>query len=215
MVSLALALGEPACGQGAVVFSNFDPAAPIVNIDPSTDVPSRFFGFDESHGDGMVGWTFQLLVLFTVTEVGWYDQDGDGLTRAFQVGLWQADPELPPFQRWLGASLIGDPVHGLSIPEGTNAVPVGVWRVVKLPQPLTLQPGFYEFGGLDSEKTADVIKYVGAIPGTRGLTPPSSPISIGDFFYSATSTFLWQTNSNFGPTTGYYLANGLELGPML
>jgi hypothetical protein len=132
--------------------------APIVNIHPSTDVPKPFPGFDEAHGDGMVGWNFQLLVPFTITQVGWYDQDADGLSRAFQVGLWQTDPGLPPFWGWHGSSMIGDPDKGLTIPTTTNAALVGVWRVVDLTEPLPLQPGFYQLGGLESRGTADVIK---------------------------------------------------------
>src|SRR5262249_47030858 len=109
------------------------------------------------------------------------------------------------------ASLIGDPVNGLTIPGATNAALTGVWRVVDLPQPLMLQPGFYELGGVDSRSTTDVIKYVSARPGASALTPLGSPVSIGALFYAAVP----HIPTNFAPTTLYYLAWGLELGPML
>ena len=191
--------------------------APIVNINPSTevghDVPKPFLGFDESHGNGMVGWTFQLLEPFTVTQVGWYDEGADGLSRCFQVGLWQANPGIPPFWGWQSSSLIGDPQAGLIIPAGTNASTlIGVWRVVNLSEPLTLQPGFYELGGVDTLATADVIKYVDAGPQPNlTLTPPDSPVVIGALFYPG----LRSSETNLHPTTQYYLASGLELGPML
>jgi hypothetical protein len=205
LIATLLGLSLSASSDGA------SPAA-IVNINPSTDVPKPFPGFDEAHGDGMVGWNFQLLVPFTITQVGWYDQDADGLSRAFQVGLWQTDPGLPPFWGWDGSSLIGDPVNGLIIPARTNAALVGVWRVVDLTEPLTLQPGFYQLGGLDRRGTGDVIKYVDAGPPRFSvLTPPGSALAIETFFYGP----IPGNQTNFGPTTSSYAAWGLELGPML
>src|SRR3569833_1047671 len=111
--------------------------APLLDINPAAYVT-----FNENHGAGMSGWTFQLLVPFTVTQVGWYDEDPtNGLSRAFQVGLWQGVaaegyPGMPPLEPF---SLIGDATNGLVIPAGTNARLIGVWRVVDLPQPVTLQ----------------------------------------------------------------------------
>jgi hypothetical protein len=192
------------------------PAVPIININPSTDVPNPYGGFDEEHGDGMVGWTFQLLVPFTVTQVGWYDQDTtNGLSRAFEVGLWKGqgsdtDPGTP--HTIVSGSLIGNPTKGLFIPAGTNASLLGVWRVVDV-VPFTLQPGFYELGGLDTSGTTDVIKYVrGGNPGLSDLPPPGSPLVVGEFFYAQ-----WPSHTNFGPAppSDYYLYWGLELGPML
>src|SRR5579862_6136127 len=127
-------------------------AVSLVKIDPSTDVPMPFGGFDEAHGDGMVGWSFQLVEPFTITQVGWYAENSNGLSRPFQVGLWEGG----------GGSLIGDPITGLNIPAGTNVALVGSWRVVDLPAPLILQPGVYAIGGLDTLATTDVIKYVEA-----------------------------------------------------
>lgn len=190
-------------------------AAPIVKINPSTDVPNPYWGNDEQHGDGMIGWTFQLLVPFTITKVGWYNEDtNNGLSRAFQVGLWQgqgsdADPGTP--HNFIFSSLIGDPTNGLIIPAGTNALHLGVWRVVELAKPLTLQPGFYELGGIDTSTTTDVIKYVSAgNPGISPLTPPGSPLVIGLFFYAFPGG-----PTNLIPMKYYYLWWGLELGPMI
>src|SRR5512147_860948 len=94
-------------------------APPIININPSTDL-ALYPGFEEVHGNGMVGWTFQLLVPFTVTQVGWYDKGADGLPRAWQVGLWKGegrDGEPPRFPGPQYFSLIGDPQNGLIIPS--------------------------------------------------------------------------------------------------
>jgi hypothetical protein len=182
-------------------------ATPIIPIDPSKN-----FDFDENHGDGMVGWSFELLAPFTVSQVGWYDQDGDGLSRPFQVGLWQGKvdvidpttPYFPPGQQY--PSLIGDADNGLIIPAGTNAALVGTWRVVDLAEPLILQPGVYALGGLDTSSTTDVIKYRFGGP----VPPVASPLMIGAFFYAAPNYPV-----EFGPSFVFYAAWGLELGPML
>lgn len=174
---------------------------PIININPSTYVG----GFDEHHGDGMVGWNFQLLEPFVVTQVGWYAKNADGLSRAFQVGLWEE------YEGSSKASLIGNPVSGLIIPAGTNGSLLGSWRVVDLAKPLTLQPGSYSIGGLDTSATTDVIKYAGPIgPPPQALAPPGSALVIGEFFYAGASP-----TTNLGPPSNAYAAFGLELGPML
>jgi len=186
---------------------------PIVDVNPSTDIPKRFPGFEEGHGNGMVGWTFQLLQPFTVTQVGWYDKNGDGLSRPFQVGLWQCGGK-GAVGLWYpaGPSLIGDPGNGLVIPAGTNALLSGVWRVVDLTPPVALQTGIYQLGGLDTQDTSDVIEFIGSGgPGYSTLTPPGSPLLIGPFFYAG----MPGNQTNFNPTTSYYAAWGLELGPML
>lgn len=170
-------------------------AAPIINVNPSTDVPTPYWGFDEGHANGMVGWTFQLREPFMVTQVGWYAENADGLSRPVQVGLWGA------------SSLIGDRVSGLIIPAGTNAEVAGPWRVVGLAEPLVLQPGNYALGGLDTSATTDVIKYVLATDQVNALA--GSSLVIGQFFYAAIAP------GPFGYPTGLHLADGLELGPML
>jgi len=176
-------------------------AVPIVKINPSTD-----FTFDEGHGDGMVGWSFQLIEPFTITQVGWYATNANGLSRPFQVGLWEGGA---------AGSLIGDPTNGLIIPAGTNATLLGPWRVVDLAEPLVLQRGFYDIGGWDTSATTDLIKYVSEVsPGFQPHAPPGSPVLIGPFFYGAMPS-LPGFPPKFGPPTNYYLWWGLELGPML
>ena len=198
---------------------NASAVEPLIKINPSTEVPNPYEGNDNPHGDGMVGWNFQLLVPFTVTQVGWYDEDTtNGLSRAFQVGLWKGegfkeDPGTP--HTFVSSSLIGDPNNGLIIPAGTNASLLGVWRVVDLASPLTLQPGFYQLAGLDTLTTTDVIKHVVVNSGGTPLQSrsPGSPLVIGAFFDAG--VVVVRTNTNFGPTPRYYLWWGLELGPML
>jgi hypothetical protein len=163
-------------------------------------------GFDEAHGDGMVGWVFSVQTPVTVTAVGWYDDGADGLSRAFQVGLWQDlngyfAPGSNPKQ------LLGTPAAGITIPAGTAAPLQNSYRIVSLRSPLTLQPGNYQLAGLDSAATTDPIKYVEL----SYNPPPINGISNDGFFYAPFSspTFAMTNSSDF------YLYWGLELGPML
>jgi hypothetical protein len=176
-------------------------SVPVLNIDPSTQVqippgPGQYWGFNEAHGNGMVGWTFSLLEPITVSQVGWYDDGQDGLSRSFQVGLWSS-----------GTQLLGDPTAGILIPGGTQATLDGVWRVVDLATPLELQPGSYLLGGLDSATTPDIIKFASTGTGDPSLT--GSRLTIGEFFYAFGNCGGFQRPICFG------LSDGLELGPML
>lgn len=151
----------------------------------------------------MVGWDFSLLQPITVTQVGWYDDGENGLSRDFQVGLWGS------------TQLLGDPDSGLIIPAGTNAALNGSWRVVDLSTPLDLQPGYYTLGGLDSVTTPDVIKYflTTNFPGESDPTLTGSRLTIGGFFYGGI-TQVFEPPGFHRPTIRY-LTYGLEMGPML
>jgi hypothetical protein len=177
---------------------------PIVGVDPSTQT------WNEVHGNGMVGWTFNLQSPLTVTAVGWYDDGQNGLSRPFQVGLWQDlsgnfAPGSNPRQ------LLGSPSEGITFASGTSASLQGSWRVLPLSSPLTLDPGNYQLGGLDTAATSDNIEYVG-VGGFFPYPPVLPGLTIGQFFYAAmapSSTFQVTYNDKF------YLHDGLELGPML
>ena len=183
-------------------------SVPIVNIDPSTQIqsppgPGQYFGFNESHGDGMVGWSFSLLQPITVSQVGWYDDGQAGLSRSFQVGLWWGPTPS-------ATQLLGTPTAGILIPGGTQATLDGVWRVIDLPTPLDLQPGFYVLGGLDSATTPDVIKYALMQGHESDPSLTGSRLTIGAFFYATGADAPGFHRPNL-----FYLADGLELGPML
>jgi len=178
----------------AVVFaqSAYASSAPILNFNPVE------VGYDESHLDEMVGWSFGLQQALTITQVGWYDDGQDGLSRDIQVGLWGA-----------GSQLLGDPIDGMIIRGGIEASLNGVWRVEDLSTPLDLQPGGYILAGLDSVQSSDVIKFVG-MESQDNPTITGSRLTIG--------SPVW--GGNYGPP-GFYAPNtfllvyGVELGPML
>lgn len=176
------------------------------------DVPDSYFtskGFNETHGNGMVGWGFTVYNTVTVSQVGWYDAGGNGLSRAFQVGLWK-DLSGGNFNSGAAVSqLLGSSGSGIVIPGGTTAALNGVWRVVDLPAPLVLSPGKYQLAGLDSSDTTDPTRYFGSMEANF----TNSNIGNGDFFFASSntpSTGFQVTNNGW-----FYLAGGIELGPML
>ena len=168
--------------------------APIFDL----SVPSHISG-GEQHGNGMVGWGFSLSRSVTVTQVGWYDDNQDGLSRDWQVGLWNGTSLTQNV-----AQLLGDPQNGIIIPGGANTKLEGVWRVVDLPTPLVLPSGSYSLGGLDTAATADPIAFM------RTLEFPTDLISFPSPFYAALPN-----QPIFGPPKIFIALDGVEFGPML
>jgi hypothetical protein len=186
----------------AVSFARAE-SIPIVNIDPSQITsafptpPGKIQGGSENHYNGVVGWRFTLLQPVTVTQVGWYDDGLDGLSRDFQVGLWGP-----------GGQRLGDPTSGITIPGGTVAALNGVWRVIDLPSPLDLQAGSYAIAGLDTASTPDVIKATNAI----NLDPlvTGGRLKFEDIFHDGSIG-----NPGFHAPTSSFLVPGVEFGPTL
>jgi hypothetical protein len=186
--------------------------SPVIAIDPINQVSrtpgeGQYFGFDEAHSDAMIGYTFYLHQPITVLQIGWFDSGQDGLSRPFRVGLWQ---DLSGATNWPyidprnSVQLLGNPANGITIPGGTLAPLNGVWRVVNLTTPLTLQPGGYELAGLDSSTTSDAIRYVLGGPSNPYLTigAPVCCINSGPQGFHVSDYFI-------------AVSGGLELGPML
>jgi hypothetical protein len=189
----------------------FGAPLPVIAIDPvnqvsRTPVEGQYFGFDETHSDAMIGYTFYLHQAITVSQIGWFDSEQDGLSRPFRVGLWK---DLSGATSWPfidprnSVQLLGNSATGITIPGGTLAPLNGVWRVVNLATPLTLQPGGYELAGLDSATRSDAIRYV--------LGGPSNPyLTIG----APVQSYSAETEG-FHASDSFIAVSGLELGPML
>ena len=205
MILFGTSTTQPARGQSAILDINPD------NISP-------YFGFHEAHGNGMVGWTFSLNQTETISQVGWYDYGQDGLSRNYKMGLWQG---LSGSDLWQAFSTGSNPTQllgtvsspGITILGGTSAPLNGPYRVYNLPIPITLQPGNYELGGLDTATTTDAIQYVFSDMGGYQSSNPN--LTIGAFFYAAGPGNDTVTSLQATYNSSFYLANGLELGPML
>jgi hypothetical protein len=163
----------------------------------------------------MVGWDFQVNSPITITQVGWYDYGHDGLLQSYQVGIWEdpnAQLDAGNFSR-NSTELLGSG-SGITIPSGTTAPLEGAYRVVNLDSPLTLQPGEYQLGGLETQtsQSADAVQYILLNNGGAPYTPADNPaITIGQPFAGD----LPPNSDAFGPTFSGFLVYGVELGPML
>lgn len=205
---------------------------PIVNIDPATDIgeppnSNQLLGFNEPHISGTWGWSFYVSAPISITAVGWYDENRDGLSHEHYIGLWKDLSGLsfwPYVQTSSGfpSTVINaeqlfnwSPVHipgltdGIRIPQGTVAELDGPWRKTPLAQgPMVLSPGGYLLGGTDNLNSADSIRY-----GHTEFSPFAERISIdpritiGGPGYSEGAGLL--------PPANFFLVSGVELGPML
>jgi hypothetical protein len=99
--------------------------APILTFDAGT-------GSSGAENNQSVGWRFTVVSPVTVTGLGWFDDNGDGLATSHTVGIW--DPS--------GALLTS-----ILIPAGTAAPLDGQFRTEAI-SPITLTPGVnYVVGG--------------------------------------------------------------------
>jgi hypothetical protein len=161
-------------------------------IDPAVD---GFFA--EPHIDGTYGWTFGINSPITVTDLGFYDQGGDGLLRSHQVGIWQVNNYKNP-------TVAGPLLTSALIPAGTGVQLDGPWRKVAIP-PIILLAGSYAIGGQDGSTSTDPIIYRGNIIIT---TPSNDPrIVIGDASKSASTGFS-------PPIQTFLIASSTESGPI-
>jgi hypothetical protein len=129
----------------------------LLGINPETDIPSKYFGFNEPSTDQTWGWGFHVVSPITVTDVAWYDASGDGLSNSHRIGLWkiasQSGNPGPSDQDLLGS--------GLVIPSGTIAELDGPWRKIAIPSgPLILPVGDYLLGGENNANSTDPVKFV-------------------------------------------------------
>jgi hypothetical protein len=178
-------------------------STPIVNFNPAAAM------FEEAHGNGMVGWVFEVHSTIRINQVGWYDDGLDGLSRPFQVGLWR-DSSGSNFSASSNPTpLLG--ANGITIAGGTSAPLNGIYRVVNLPGPIDLVPGQYQLAGLDTAATTDAIKFQAIYPWAPDYPDPRR--SIGQFFWA----HGFDPNTSFHATRNdyFYLAWGLEVGPMV
>ena len=168
---------------------------PIVDFEPSkvtssalAPEPPEYYGFYESHANGLIGWTFTVKQPATITQVGVWDQGGDGLSRAFQIGLWQGQGSGYDVTYSQSGELLG--ADGITVPGGTATELNGIYRVVDLPQPLNLSPGDYELGMLDTASTTDPVEYVDGGPSNAQVTIGSPFIGSGETMLEPAQSFI-------------------------
>jgi hypothetical protein len=148
------------------------------------------------------GWFFTVLEPLAVTNVGWYDENGDGLSHSHQIGLWAV-----PTTQGAPVQLLGNfnPPTGIVIPSGTAAQLDGPWRKMPLPDgAFTLPIGNYILGGTNNSASTDHVKYTFGKPLIQ-LDPRVTGTSAG-----------FSQNAGFNPPDQFFLVgDAVEFGPML
>jgi hypothetical protein len=188
-----------------------------VDINPTTQVPDSFWGFDEYTliTNGMYGWTFWLTEPATVTGLAWYDQNPAGLSHTHEVGLWQY-PGRATNGYWGSTNSIL--LFALTIPAGTNASLLnGAWREVDLAAPGTLPAAYFVLAGTHYSENPDVVEYVATWVANENI--PMDPRIIADcpaFTDSGAGLAPYDPNAPlFRIPENAILAPGFEFGPNL
>ena len=153
-------------------------ATPALTFTPGT--------FTAANSNQSVGWQFDVLAATTVTGLGWFDDNADGLGLAHQVGIW--DPS--------GALLTS-----ATVPAGTAAPFDGQFRTVAV-APITLVPGNgYIVGGenfaTSTDRLASNVPAQTVVPTLRYIDATFSTIGSG---FVRPATLSAATNGFYGPS---------------
>jgi hypothetical protein len=152
-------------------------ATPVLTFNAAT-------GGSGSNQNQSVGWQFDVLSPITVTGLGWYDQNADGLDIFHTVGIWNP-----------GGTLL----QSVLLPAGTGAALDGQFRTIMF-APLVLSPSVgYIVGGqnfaTNTERVAADVSFT--------INPA---VSFVDATFSA-------VNSGFTRPTQFSVANNGFFGP--
>ena len=124
---------------------------PAINLDPAVLGQMRI-----PTGDAAGGWSFRVRSRVTITGLGFYDAEGDGLSQSHLLGLWQSQSTNWLFPNFGGALLVAS----ATIPSGQSAQLDGVWRKATFDVGLTIEPGIYAVAAsYSSEAKGDPIQF--------------------------------------------------------
>jgi hypothetical protein len=115
-----------------LLFVHAAAASPIITFNDAT-------GGSGTNLNESVGWQFDVVNTITVYELGWYDQNQDGLSVLHTVGIWDS-----------GGTLL----TSVTVPGGTIASLDGIYRMMPV-TPVTLAPGAYTIGGSNFVTSTD------------------------------------------------------------
>jgi len=128
--------------------------------------------FSAANFNQTVGWEFDVTSPITVTGLGWYDQGGNGLSTAHEVGIWD---------------LSGDLVASVLVGAGTTDPLDGLFRTASV-TPIVLSAGDYIVGGQNFSTNTEQLAF-GVAP---TITDPSVSFLGGE--YSSGTGFSDPTN---------------------
>jgi hypothetical protein len=133
----------------------------------------------------MIGWQFSVSSPITVTGLAYWDEDGDGLGEAHNVGI---------FDSGTGTLLVS-----ATVPSGTVALLMGGFRVV--PISYELIPGTYVIGGQQSSDADGVCLQALSVTSIAGVTYLNEEREL------QTSSFVMPTNNAPGSEIGIFGPN--------
>jgi hypothetical protein len=109
---------------GLILFSPPADAVPVVDFTGG--------GAEVAGSSSVVGWEFSVSSAITIDALGFWDEAGDGLNTAHDVGLWNGD----------GTTLLTSTTVNNSSTPAASTSPDGFWRFQSI-SPLVLVPGNY------------------------------------------------------------------------
>jgi hypothetical protein len=134
--------------------------------------------------EGTFGWSFTLSNTITVTELGYFDFGGNGLSDAHDVGIWTSS----------GTLLVS-----ATVPAGTAGTLNGDFRYVLVAATL-LAPGDYVIGGFTPADSGDPVAVQAAtITTASGISYDASRSIGGSSLTFPIGDTSGQPNSYFGP----------------
>ena len=142
-----------------------------------------------------VGWQFTVLNSISVTGLGWFDQNNDGLFMAHTVGIWND----------AGTLLVS-----ALVPQGVAAPLDGQFRTTSFAA-VVLAPGTYSVGGQNFSTNTEILAF---------KTPPTTIASISfggglfspeDGIFERPILFTGEPNCCWGPS--FSITTGSEAVP--
>ncbi len=155
--------------------------APVLQATPVISF-NELSGSNATNQDQSVGWQFDVLSAITVNGLGWFDENGDGLSVSHTVGIWDS----------AGALLTS-----ILVPAGTGAPLDGQYRMAAVSS-ILLSPGNgYIVGGENFSNNTDRL--------SDNVTQTVIPeINYVDATFSQIGSGFVRPTSFSTATTGFY-----------
>jgi hypothetical protein len=148
------------------------------------------------------GFGFVVKSTITITSLGIYDFNGDGLYNSHDIGLWD-----------IGGTFLGS----VTIPDGTGATLEQGFRYVTLTTPITLDPGTYAVGAwyialngaVEDEYLVDMKQFGMGDTLTWNVAPEIAWLDTrGESASALTFPSVWSSYGLVGPNFQFETAGG-------
>lgn len=150
-------------------------------------------------GDDTLGWSFSLTSSVTVTQLGVWDNGGNGLIQPHQITIWDSTGTV------IEATAL--------VPSGTAATLTNGFRYVALGSSVLLGPGTYTIGAYFAPFGDDAAILASAVAGTSPVTYTGSRSETGNAYPAGDAFSL--SNSYFGPNFQFTVSSVPDRGSTL